>query len=103
MTVTATSMTSDELTAVVSALRQRFPQLPAVEVETVVARVYEELAATAKVTAHLIPLTLNRSRRLLTDERDEVGRAEAQSATGAYGHHREGLLATSPQDEFLLG
>jgi hypothetical protein len=95
MTVMATSMTSDELAAVVSALRQKFPQLPAVEVETVVARVYAELAAGARVTAHLIPLTLNRSRRLLAGESDEASGAEAQSATGAYGRDREGLLATA--------
>jgi hypothetical protein len=94
MTVMATPMTTDELAAVVLALRQKFPQLPAAEVETVVARVYAELAAAARVTAHLIPLTLNRSRRLLAAENDEIGGSRAQSANGVPGHDQEGLLAT---------
>jgi hypothetical protein len=56
----------DELDSVVSTLCTRLPGRTRSEVEAVVAAVYAELAAGATVTAHLIPLTLNRSRRLLS-------------------------------------
>jgi hypothetical protein len=58
-------MVHDELQGVVSALCLRFPICCRSEVESVVADVYEQLAANATITAHLIPLTLNRSRRVL--------------------------------------
>ena len=58
-------MVRDELGAVVSALCARFPDRSRSDVERVVADVYTRLVASATVTAHLIPLTLNRSRRLL--------------------------------------
>jgi hypothetical protein len=58
-------MVRDELGAVVSALCVRFPDRSRSDVEHVVADVYARLVASAKFTAHLIPLTLNRSRRLL--------------------------------------
>ena len=61
----ARSMLTDELQSVVSALCARFPTRQRSDVETVVADVYEQLAGSARITAHLIPLTLNRSRRLL--------------------------------------
>jgi hypothetical protein len=38
----------------------------------VVAEVYARLAASARVTAHLIPLTLNRSRRVLESTATET-------------------------------
>jgi hypothetical protein len=60
-------MVSDELEAIVAALCRKYPEHPAAEIEAVVARVHAELATGAKVTAHLIPLTLNRSRRLLAE------------------------------------
>ena len=65
MTVTQEPMVRDELVAVVSALCARFPDRSRSDVECVVADVYARLVASATVTAHLIPLTLNRSRRLL--------------------------------------
>ncbi len=55
----------DELEGVVSALRIRFPDRTTIDIESVVNAVYDELAARATVTAHLIPLTLNRSRCIL--------------------------------------
>ena len=58
-------MLTDELQGVVSALCARFPTRQRSDVETVVADVNEQLAGSARITAHLIPLTLNRSRRLL--------------------------------------
>ena len=55
----------DELDRVVSELRTRFSDRTRIDIESVVNEVYAELAARATVTAHLIPLTLNRSRRIL--------------------------------------
>jgi hypothetical protein len=65
MTTFAAPLVHDELDSVVSTLCARLPGRTRREVEAVVAAVYAELAAEATVTAHLIPLTLNRSRRLL--------------------------------------
>jgi hypothetical protein len=59
-------MVHDELNGVVSALCARFPARPRDEVDRVVTDVYEQLASGATITAHLIPLTLNRSRRVLS-------------------------------------
>ena len=76
MVTTSGSMVHDELEAVVSALCVKFPTRGRREVESVVSDVYRQLAATATITAHLIPLTLNRSRRVL----GSVSSAVAQSA-----------------------
>jgi len=65
MTTFAAPMVRDELDGVVAALCARFPNRARIDIEKVVAAQYGELAAKATVTAHLIPLTLNRSRRLL--------------------------------------
>ena len=65
MTTSVRPMVQDELEAVVSALCTRFPARSRSEVGGVVTDVYEQLATSATITAHLIPLTLNRSRRVL--------------------------------------
>jgi hypothetical protein len=67
MTTDDDTMVRDELEAVVSALCARFPDRRRSDVERVVGDVYTRLVASATVTAHLIPLTLNRSRRLLAN------------------------------------
>ncbi len=59
------SLISDELDGVVSTLCARFPTGRRDEIERLVADIYDQLAANASITAHLIPLTLNRSRRAL--------------------------------------
>jgi hypothetical protein len=59
-------MIRDELDGVVSELCARFPNRSRNELENVVTDVYEQLATRATITAHLIPLTLNRSRRVLS-------------------------------------
>jgi hypothetical protein len=71
MTTFAAPMVRDELDGVVSTLCNRFPHRVRVEIVAVVAEVYAELAAKATVTAHLIPLTLNRTQRLLSNELPE--------------------------------
>ena len=67
MTAFAEPMVHDELEGVVSALCVKFSDRSRREIEDVVAGVYASLAGKATVTTHLIPLTLNRSRTLLTD------------------------------------
>jgi hypothetical protein len=82
-------MVSDELEAIISALWRKYPDHSCLEVEAVVAQVYAELAANAKVTAHLIPLTLNRSRRLLAQRALNT----AVVAEAKRSHREEGLSA----------
>lgn len=60
-------LVDDELASVVSALCAKFPDRGGDEIAELVITVYRRLADHATVTAHLIPLTLNRCRRLLID------------------------------------
>jgi hypothetical protein len=59
----------DELQAVVSMLCARYPKHSRAEVQCLVTDVYRQLCDDARIHAHLIPLTLNRCRRLLSSER----------------------------------
>ena len=81
MTADNATMIRDELGAVVSALCARFPDRSRSDVERVVADVYARLVANVTVTAHLIPLTLNRSRRLLNSAPMETVVAEPTEST----------------------
>ena len=76
MATIAAPMIHDELDSVITALCARFPLRTRHEIVIIVTGVYEQLAASATITAHLIPLTLNRSRRLLssTQATDDSGR-----------------------------
>lgn len=65
------SMVKDELSEVVAAVCAKFPDRSRAEVEALVGESYEHLKGSANVTAHLIPLTLNRGMRLM---RDSTGR-----------------------------
>lgn len=65
MSAPVKSLVSDELDSVVSALCARYPTRRRSEVERLVGDVYDQLAENASITAHFIPLTLNRSRRAL--------------------------------------
>jgi len=65
MTALTEPLVHDELEGVISWLCDRFPGRARRDVEEVVAGVFADLQCNATVTAHLIPLTLNRSRRLL--------------------------------------
>jgi len=67
--VAGQTWTPVELDAVVSMLVTRFPGHPREEVASVVGEVYRGLVSNAKVTAHLIPLTFNRSREQLARQR----------------------------------
>ena len=60
-------MVDDELGAVVAAVCAKFPDHSRAEVADLVSQSYRHLQAGATVTAHLIPLTLNRSLRLMRE------------------------------------
>lgn len=64
------AMDRDELGDVIAEVQATFPERPREEVEDVVRGAYRHLARRATVTAHLIPLTLNRSMRLMRIQRD---------------------------------
>lgn len=59
------TMVDDELETIVAALCTKFPEISPTEVSSVVADAYRHLSERAALTTHLIPLTLNRSVRLL--------------------------------------
>jgi hypothetical protein len=69
--VAAGPLMRDELQAVASMLCTRFPEHGRLEVEWLVTGVYDGLSATARIRAHLIPLTLNRCRLLLSESQRE--------------------------------
>ena len=81
MTAFTEPMVHDELEGVVSALCGRFPSRSRSDIEEVVAGVYADLQRNATVTAHLIPLTLNRSRRLLNDAAGYTSTGTTHSTT----------------------
>ena len=60
-------MFDDELGAVVAAVCAKFPDHSRAEVADLVSQSYRHLQAGATVTGHLIPLTLNRSLRLMRE------------------------------------
>ncbi|MBJ7338109.1 hypothetical protein [Mycolicibacterium sp.] len=61
----ATRLQSDELAGIVAAVCAKFPDAPRDVVAMVVAESFRHLKMSATVTTHLIPLTLNRSTRLM--------------------------------------
>ncbi len=69
---TVPPMASDELEAIAQLLARRFPDVPGTYVRYVVESTYRELARTARIHSHLIPLTLNLSRSRLAQD-DEIG------------------------------
>jgi hypothetical protein len=72
MSAPVESLVNDELDSVVSTLCARYPTHYRTDIERLVAEVYDQLATNASITAHLIPLTLNRSRR----EMDRMSQGE---------------------------
>ncbi|MEV3901483.1 hypothetical protein AB0K11_04095 [Mycobacterium sp. NPDC050551] len=58
----------DELTGVVDAVCARYPNWDRTAVQDLVSRVYSDLLERATVTAHLIPLTLNKTLRLMRSQ-----------------------------------
>ncbi|MBN9635607.1 MAG: hypothetical protein J0H22_10485 [Actinobacteria bacterium] len=59
------ALVDDELAAIVTALASRYPTLSSDLVQHVIADTHRDLTARSRITAHLIPLTLNLSRRRL--------------------------------------
>lgn len=70
----ATKLETDELAGIVAAVCVKFPNSSRTGVETLVAAAFQHLKARATVTAHLIPLTLNRSLRLMRESTKESSR-----------------------------
>lgn len=64
-------MDRDELSGVITAVHSKFPDRTRDEVGDVVRSAYRHLAHNATVTSHLIPLTLNRSMRLMRIARNQ--------------------------------
>jgi hypothetical protein len=62
---------ADGLGGVISTVCAKFPTSPRIEVETLVLAAYRHLEAAATVTSHLIPLTLNRSLRLMRESAED--------------------------------
>lgn len=69
-TSTASHLITDELDGVVSMLCTRYPSRSRESIVRLVSEAYDQLAAHATVTSHLIPLTVNRCRNVLTDDAD---------------------------------
>jgi len=65
----APTLVQDELQAVVAMLCARFPERSRRDVETLVTDVHQRLTDNARIHSHLIPLTLNRCRRILAERR----------------------------------
>lgn len=63
----AESLVRDELGSVVAMLCARFPERMPREIERLVTDSYRRLSENARIHTHLIPLTVNRCRRLLSD------------------------------------
>lgn len=68
----AQPLVRDELQNVVAMLCARFPERSRVEVEWLVTDLYQRLSENARIHAHLIPLTLNGCRRVLSENRPGV-------------------------------
>jgi hypothetical protein len=65
----AQPLVRDELQTVVSMLCARFPERSRLEVQWLVTDLYQRLSESARIHAHLIPLTLNGCRRVLSEHR----------------------------------
>lgn len=85
----APGLARTEIDAVAAMLAARFPQADRREIDALVGAVYAELASSARVHAHLIPLTLNRCRRMLA------------RSTEKFEGARTGVLLTSTGDAAL--
>ncbi|CAN5852661.1 hypothetical protein BH09ACT7_BH09ACT7_32790 [soil metagenome] len=77
MTVThsivAGQLEQRELQSMVSMLCARFPDTDPTEIAQLVTDVYYRLRENARIRSHLIPLTLNRCRQILSGPPIEVG------------------------------
>jgi hypothetical protein len=72
------TLVEDEIAGIVSAVCAKFPGRTHADVEALVRAAHEHLSSSAKVTAHLIPLTLNRSIRLMREStKRAIDRGEA--------------------------
>lgn len=74
------SVVDGELAGVAAAVCARFPQLSRAYVDGVVDAAYRHLRSSATITAHLIPLTLNRSMRIIQSARATTANGSTQTS-----------------------
>ena len=67
MTKPAPAGLGRELDSAAASLVARYPEADPAEIRTLVSTTYEQPAATARIRTHLIPLTLDRCRRVLSE------------------------------------
>lgn len=65
--------TVDELDSIATVLVSRFPESRLADVREVVYEAYRRIASSARITAHLIPLTMNRARTMMMTKEQEHG------------------------------
>lgn len=87
----------DELDRTATMLMARFPDRRRDEIASVVAHTYRRLAARARITTHLIPLTLNISRRVLAQHASGAGLTDVDGLPGCQ------VLDTAPALNFDRG
>jgi hypothetical protein len=75
-------MDQDELRRVVDTISAKYPHQPRGDVERLVVDAYQHLVANAKVTSHLIPLTVNRSLRLMRALGGDQSEPHARTPSG---------------------
>lgn len=76
----AEPLVRDELGSVVAMLCARFPERTPREIERLVNDSYQRLSENARIHAHLIPLTVNRCRRLLSGQASACSGRQVQLA-----------------------
>lgn len=92
-----TRVTSDELEYVSATLCAKNPGVDQHDIARLVYDVYEELASQARCTTHLIPLTLNVSRRRLADAYGQgVGARAAMWRAAIKLNNREAPIGLPP-------
>ncbi|MEV0767607.1 three-helix bundle dimerization domain-containing protein [Nocardia salmonicida] len=68
-----TASTASELDSIATVLMSRFPGHSLAEVRDIVYDAYRRIASAARITTHLIPLTVNRARTIMMTEDREPG------------------------------
>ncbi|MEO7079498.1 MAG: hypothetical protein ABIY38_11455 [Rhodococcus sp. (in: high G+C Gram-positive bacteria)] len=74
---------SAELASIASTLSAKFPDLAPEDVTAVVNATYARLESTARIRAHLIPLTINHARAILENKNAEHGICDISVSTSA--------------------
>ncbi|MEU4651953.1 hypothetical protein [Nocardia fluminea] len=68
-----TAATASELDSIATVMMSRFPEHSLTEVRDIVYDAYRRIASAARITTHLIPLTVNRARTIMMTKDREPG------------------------------